>query len=53
MNKNTLYFEHSSIPNFGTIGITVSMWKRHDFEDIRIFNNVMNIQDAIGKGFGY
>ena len=28
------------------------MWKQHDFETILTSNNLYNIQDGIGKGFG-
>ena len=28
------------------------MWKQHDFETIFTYNDVMKIQDNIGKGFG-
>ena len=28
------------------------MWKKHNFETIFTYDDVMNIQDAIGKGFG-
>ena len=28
------------------------MWKVHDFETIFNYNDVMNIKDYIGKGFG-
>ena len=29
------------------------MWKEHDFGSILNYNYVMNIQDGIGKWFGY
>ena len=50
MNKNILCFDLSSKPNVDKIGITVSMWKQHDFETIFTSNDVMKIQDAIGMG---
>ena len=49
----TFYFELITKPNVEIIGITVYMWKRYDFEIIYTSNDVMNIQDAIGKVFGY
>ena len=47
------YFKLSSKNNVDILGITVSMWKQHDFETIFNSNNIMNIQYTIGKGFGY
>ena len=51
-NNDILYYKLSRKPNFDMIGITVYMWKHHDFEIIFTSNYVMNIQDYIGKGFG-
>ena len=51
--EKTFYFELITKPNVEIIGITVYMWKRYDFEIIYTSNDVMNIQDAIGKVFGY
>ena len=53
MNKNIFYFGFISKPNDGIIVITLSLWKCHDFETILNSNDVMNIQDKIGNGFGY
>ena len=52
VNKNILHFQISSKPNVDILGIAVSMWGKHEFETILISNDVMNIQDGIGKGFG-
>ena len=35
------------------IGITLYMWKLHEFENNLTSNDVSNIKYAIGKGFGY
>ena len=53
MNNNIFYYEISRKPIFYIIGITVSMWKQHNFETIFTSDDVLNIQYAIGKGFGY
>ena len=53
VNKNIFYFGFISKPNDGIIVITLSLWKCHDFETILNSNDVMNIQDKIGNGFGY
>ena len=50
--KHIFYFELSSKHNVDILYVTISMWKQHDFETILASNDVMNIQDAIGKGFG-
>ena len=50
--KNIFYFELSIKPNVDILGITVSMWKQYDFDTIFISNDVLNIQDGIGKVFG-
>ena len=34
------------------IGITLYMWKLHEFENNLTSNDVSNIKYAIGKGFG-
>ena len=49
-NKNIFHFELSSKPNVCILGITVSMWKHHDFETILNYNDVMIIRDGIGNG---
>ena len=49
--KIYFYFELSSKPNGDILGIAVTMWKK-DFETIFTYNDVMNIQDSIEKGFG-
>ena len=51
--KNIFYFELSSKPNFDTVGIAVSMWKKHESETIFTYNDVINILYGIGNGFGY
>ena len=53
VNNNIFYFELSRKTNFDILGITVSMWKYHDFETIFTYNYVTNVQYFIGKGFGY
>ena len=53
VNKNIFYFELSSKPNVGILRITVSMWRKHELVAIFTSNDVMNIQDAIGKVFWY
>ena len=52
VNNNIFYFELSIQPNVDIKGITVSMWKWHNFETIFTYIDVMNIQDSIGKFFG-
>ena len=52
VNKHILYFELSSKPSVEILGVKVSMLKQHDFETIFTYNDVMNIQYDIGKGFG-
>ena len=49
VNKNIFSFELSGKSNVDTLGITVHMWKRHEFETIFTYNDVMNIQYVIGK----
>ena len=39
--------------NVDIIGIAVSMWKHHNFETTFTYDDVMNIQYSIGKGFRY
>ena len=51
VNKSIFYFKLSSKNNVDILGITVSMWKQHDFETILNFNDVMNIQVAIVNAF--
>ena len=51
--QNIFYFELSSKNNVGILGITVSMWEKHDLETIFTSNDVMNIQDGIRNGFSY
>ena len=50
--NNIFYYELGSKPNVDILGITVSMYKQHNFETIFTSNNIMNIQYAIGKVFG-
>ena len=45
------YFELSFKPNVDIVGINVSILKRNDFENIFTFNDVINIQYSVGKGF--
>ena len=52
-NKDIFYFELNSKTIFDIIGITVSIWKQHDFETIFTSKYVMNIKCAIGKGFQF
>ena len=52
LNKNIFYFELSSKPNVDIIGITLSMWKLHNYGTIFTSSDVMNIQYAIGNIFG-
>ena len=52
VNNNINYYEVSGKPNVDIIGNTLSMWKQHNFETIFTSDDVLNIQDAIGKGFG-
>ena len=52
MNKNTFYFDLISKPNVDILIITVSMCKWYDFETNSTSNDVMNIQNFIGKVFG-
>ena len=53
LNKNMFYSELISKPNVVILGITVSMWKHHEFENVLTPNNVINIKYATGKVFGY
>ena len=52
VNQNMFYFELSSKPNVDIYGITVSIYKKREFETIFTSNYVMNIQYEIGEGFG-
>ena len=52
VNNNIYYYELSSIPNVGIIGITLYMWKRHNLEIVFTSVYVLNIQDYIAKLFG-
>ena len=52
VNNDIYYYEFMSQPNFELIGITVSMWKQHNFENIFNSDDVLNIQDSIGKFLG-
>ena len=52
MKTKYFYFELSSKTNVDIRVITVSMWKRHDFETIFTSNNLMSIQDVIANVFG-
>ena len=53
VNKNIFYFELSSKPNVDILGISFYMWKQHDFETMFTSNDVMKIQNYIGKEFEY
>ena len=53
VKNNIFYYELSSKPNVDIIGITVYMYKRNNFEAIFTSNYFLNIQDSIGKGFGF
>ena len=53
VSNKIYYYGVSSKPNVGIIGISVSMRKQHNFEIIFTSEDVLNIQYAIGKGFGY
>ena len=53
LNNSFFYYELTSTTNSYIIGITVSIWKQHNFETIFTFNDVLNIQYDIGNGFGY
>ena len=52
VNNNIYYYEVSSKPNVDSIGITLSMRKKHNLKTIFTSYDVLNIQDAIAKGFG-
>ena len=51
LKNNIYYYEVSIKPYVDTVGITVYMWKQHRFETILTSDDVLNIQDSIGKGF--
>ena len=53
VNKHIFYFELSSKPHVDTIVIKVSIWRRNYFETIFTSDDLVNIQYAIGKVFGY
>ena len=53
VNRNIFYFGLSSKTSVGILCITVSMCKQHCFETIFTTDDVINIKDAIGRGFGY
>ena len=55
LQVNNIFFcyELSSKHNVYIIGSTLYIWKQHIFETIFTFNDVLNIQYAIGKGLGY
>ena len=46
------YFDLSSEPNVDIVDITVSIWNKHEFEEIFTSNDVINIQNGIGNVFG-
>ena len=50
VEKGIFKFELTFKTNVDMIYITVSMWKRRDFETIFTSNDAMNIQNYIGKG---
>ena len=50
VNKGIFKFELTFKTNVNMIDITVYMWKRRDIETIFTSNDVMNIQNYIGKG---
>ena len=52
MNNKIYCYEFSSQPNVDLIGITLYMCNQHVFETILNFDDVLNIQDYIGKIFG-
>ena len=52
MINDIYYYEVISKPNVEIIVITVSMWKRQNFETIFTSDDVLNIQDVIRNGFG-
>ena len=52
VKKWMFYCKLSIKNNIDIIGIIVSIWKRHKFETIFTYNDVLNIQDTIGKRFG-
>ena len=52
VNKNIFYYELSIKPNVDMLGITVYMRKQHKFETILHSNDVMNVKESIGEGFG-
>ena len=49
--KNIFYLEPNSKPNIDIFGITVSMWKQHNFETLFNSNDIMNIQYKIENRF--
>ena len=51
--NNIYYYEFSNKSNFDIIGITLSMWKQHNFKTIFTSDNVLNIKYFIVKGLGY
>ena len=51
MKKSVVYLELSSKHNVDILGIKTSTWKQHDFETTLTYNDVMDIQDEIGKVF--
>ena len=52
VKNNIYYYEVSIKTNVEIIDITVSMWENYIFEAIFTSDDVLNIQYAIGKGFG-
>ena len=51
VNNNSSYYEVSSKTYVEITGITVSMWKQHNFETIFTSDDVLNIQYATRKDF--
>ena len=47
-----IYFELTSKTISDIIGITLFIWKQHNFEIIFTSNYVLNIQYEFGKSFG-
>ena len=53
LNNNIYYNKVSSKPNIDIIGIIVTLWENYNFETIFTSDDILNIQYAAGKIFGF
>ena len=49
---NSFLHELTSLPNHELKGVTVSMWTKHNFESKITLDDVKNLNNALGSGYG-